>query len=152
MRYSRLVNLTTENKFEVNELGTGMTVETVGGIAGVALDILALIGILPTVLIASSVIVFGVALIMSAIGIDRMNTLVSEIWASDRARKVTYDASQAEMSVHALVGLGAVTFGILSLIGVAPLTLSLAALLPLSAADFLTGTTAGVSLSRALSH
>lgn len=152
MRYSRLAQLTTENKFEGNELGTGMTVETIGGIAGIALGILALIGILPMVLIASAIVVFGVTLIMGAGGMDRMNTLVSGIWESDRARRVAYDASQAGMSVQVLVGLGAVTLGILSLIGVAPLTLALVALLSLGAADFLTGTTAGASLSKAFSH
>lgn len=151
-RYSKLAALVTENKYQANQLRSGASVETIGGITGIALGILALIGLAPITLVSVAVIIFGATLIIGTGAIDRMNTLAAEIWNDSKALRLAHNASETAMGVQTLVGLGAIALGVLAIIGVAPLTLALIALLGLGAADFLSGSVVGGSLSRAFSR
>lgn len=148
-RYNRLAALTTENKYQATEFGGTISVEMLGGIAGIALGILALLGIATQTLIGSAVVVFGASLIIGAGAVDRLNQMVSAVWEEESVKKIANNASQTVMSLELLVGVGAVTLGVLSLIGIYPLTLCVVGLLSLGASDFLTGSAISNSLHRA---
>lgn len=118
------------------EIETGMSTEIIGGLAGIALGILALIGIETVALLAISAIVFGGTLLFGSPAVYRAsraepgNQIVDEM-----ARQTTAGAAGAQ----ALVGIGAVTLGILALVGIMPQTLVLVAVLCIGGAALLSG-------------
>ena len=67
-RFTNLLQETTHNRAESAELSSGTSAESIGGIVGIALGILALLNIFPMVLVPAAVIVFGAALILGAGG------------------------------------------------------------------------------------
>ena len=71
----------------------------------------------------------------------RMNMLLVERVESRRfAREVARQAIAAAAGVQVLIGLGAVTLGVLGLTGVSPVLLSLIAVLAVGISDVLSGT------------
>ena len=148
-RYNRLAAITTENKYQANELGGSISVEMLGGIAGIALGILALLGIATQTLIPAAVVTFGVSLLLGAGALDRLNQLVSIVWNDESAKRIANNASQTVMGLQVLVGLAAVALGVLALIGIYPLTLCLVALLSIGAVDFFAGSTFSAGMARA---
>jgi hypothetical protein len=118
------------------EIETGMSTEIAGGLAGIALGILALIGIETVALLAISAIVFGGTLLFGSPAVYRAsraepgNQIVDEM-----ARQATAGAAGAQ----ALVAIGAVTLGILALVGIMPQTLVLVAVLCIGGAALLSG-------------
>jgi len=117
--------------FSEQVLTSGLTASTIAGVAGVALGILALVDVDPTILVPAMVIVFGGAILMD-----------NAAGSSQRAPRMdalgtigTTSGGGGEL----LVGVGATALGILALVGVAPVTLSLVGLLALGAATFLVG-------------
>lgn len=110
---------------------------SVAGLSGIVLGILALIGIAPGALIAISAIVLGAGLIMAGgarTGVERMHD-VSVAGEHRTVRDVIYAASGADV----IVGAGAMVLGILALIGIAPITLTLIAMLAMGAVVMLSG-------------
>ncbi len=89
--------------------------ESIAGIAGIVLGILAVITVVPHVLLPIALIVFGGGLIMGTAGGMRRSIVGSG---------------------HEFVGVAAVVLGILSLIGVQPVTLVLVGLLAMGTAIF----------------
>ncbi len=148
-RYNRLAALTTENKYQANEFGGSISVEMLGGIAGIALGILALLGIAVQILIASAVVVFGASLIIGAGAVDRLNQMASAVWNEESVKKIANNASQTVAGLQVLVGVSAVALGVLALAGIYPFTLCLVALLSLGASDFLTGSAISTGIYRA---
>jgi hypothetical protein len=118
------------------EIETGMSAEIIGGLAGIALGILALIGVETVPLLAISAIVFGGTLLFGSPAVYRAsraepgNYIVDEI-----ARQTTVGAAGAQ----ALVGIGAITLGILALVGIVSQTLVLVAVLSVGGAALLSG-------------
>ena len=118
------------------EIETGVSAEIIGGLAGIALGILALLGVETTILLAVSVIVFGGTLLFGSPAVYRAsraepgNQVVDEI-----ARQTTAGAAGAQ----ALVGIGTITLGILALVGIVPQTLILVAVLCVGGAALLSG-------------
>lgn len=139
--YSQLVNKTTENTFQTVELGSGMTAEMAAGITGIVLGVLSLLGIVPLILTASAVIVYGVALMLSSGMTLRLNDLKFEETADEnpRAHKLAHEAINASVGSQILIGLAASVMGILALVGVAPTALVLVALLAIGASLLLSG-------------
>ncbi|MGH8218380.1 MAG: hypothetical protein ACREUT_07430 [Steroidobacteraceae bacterium] len=117
----------------------GGMLDAVGGIATVALAIIALAGLVPDVLMAIATIVFGATLIVQA------GALVSEL-SGLGASATSIAASAASDSLSGggvgmmfLVGVAGIVLGILALLGITPLVLCGAALIAFGCALLLGG-------------
>jgi hypothetical protein len=113
---------------EAMEIGTGVTTEFAGGLAGIVLGILALIGLVPMVLIPCAVIVFGATFILSS----GLTNRLSYIENYSRSQQLSREAVEASSGVQVLVGMAGITLGILALIGFAPMVLSLVGILAIA--------------------
>jgi hypothetical protein len=112
------------------EMGAGITAEAFAGIAGIVLGVLGLLGIVPAVLIPCAAIVLGAALVIGAGANVRVNDLVMTYKQEHPiGRQEAHEAVFAATGLQALIGLGAITLGIIALAGILPLTLSLVAML-----------------------
>lgn len=139
-RFSRIAADVAQNRQENVELGNGASAQFLGGAAGIALGVLALIGLMPLTLCAIAVIVFGGCMLIGSGETARLRDL--HFARSHSHQQVEYLARQATMSAaggEALVGLAAIALGILALTGMATLTLTLVALLCLGAQIVLSG-------------
>ncbi|MFB3924844.1 MAG: hypothetical protein ACE14T_02230 [Syntrophales bacterium] len=140
-RFSTLIRETSGGVLDAAEFGLGMTSEIVGGVAGVALGILALLGLVPLILVPAAVIVYGGTMIFTSGLASRLNNLEIESSTQNEAvRGVAREAVSAATGVELLMGIGVITLGILALVGLVPLVLSLVAVLVVGVSDFLTGT------------
>jgi hypothetical protein len=134
------------------ELSGGVSVEFVGGAAGVVLGILALIGMVPATLLPVAAIVFGGSLLIGTSATSRLNHFPTigetqtqgDYWA----REATAGATGAQL----LIGLAAIALGILALVGFSWMTLTLVALLCVGSATFFTGTSLTSRLQAVLHH
>ncbi len=139
-RYSRLLYETAGARFPTAELGGGMGVEILGGIAGIVLGILALLGLVSLTLASVAAIVFGATLLLSSGTTTRLNCLVIDGYGwADTTRRVAREAVLAAAGVQVLVGLAGGILGLLSLLGLYSLDLALVAMLCLGASVLLTG-------------
>ncbi|HPZ96868.1 MAG TPA: hypothetical protein PLT93_01915 [Phycisphaerae bacterium] len=132
-RYSDLARRTG-----ASEIGGGVSAEILGGAAGIALGVLALLGIMPSALTPIAIIVFGGALLIGSAATARLNAL-STVKMSDRARDVTRGAIEMASGTEVLIGIAAIVLGILALLGMAPRTLVLIGLLALGATVLFSG-------------
>lgn len=131
-QYSRLLSATSEGKLNAPELGGGINVEILAGIAGIVLGILSLVGLVPIILMPIAVIGFGISLILSSGTIVRLSVLRFSIsGAHESAQKIAQEVASASVGSQTLVGLSAIVSGILSLVGVEPMVITLVALLAL---------------------
>ncbi|HEX3699920.1 MAG TPA: hypothetical protein VHV27_04530 [Phenylobacterium sp.] len=141
-RHAAIMDQVGDSPADQLEMGGGMTVELAGGIAAIALGILALVGVVPTILMPALVITGGAALILSAGAVQRLNDIRAEAFGlSQTARGMARGAVSSAAAGQVLAGLGAVTLGILALVGVGtPAVLTMVGLLVLGAAITLSGT------------
>lgn len=98
----------------------GAAAGTIGGIAVMALAILALAGVIPRLLVPIGGIVFGVAMLAEAMGIASDYSGIADRVAHNTTESVEVGGGTG---AEFLVGLAAVALGILSLVGVAAPTL-----------------------------
>jgi hypothetical protein len=118
------------------EIEAGMSAEILGGLAGITLGILGLVGIETIPLLAISAIAFGGTLLFGSPGVYRASRAEHEVPILDMvARQTAAGAAGAQ----ALVGMGAITLGILALVGLVPQVLILVAVLCIGAAALLSG-------------
>ncbi len=145
-RYQKLVHA-ADSRLGQAEVGGGMGVQTITGIAGVVLGILALLNIAPLTLCAVALIAFGGGAILGSAATARFRSLNLEQYGlSDTTRKVLDESVNASAGTEVLVGAGAIVLGILALLGIAPLTLVLVGLLSVSAGLFLAGSAVGARM------
>ncbi len=140
-RFNWVVRQAARNSFEVGELGVGMTTEFIGGAAGIGLGVLSLLGLVPEILLPIGAIIFGLTL-LSSVGVQaRLNDLEMECSPNHEiAGRVTREAVSTSSGIQILFGLGAVTLGILALVGIfAPITLTLVATLTVGGASLFSG-------------
>jgi hypothetical protein len=109
----------------------GLSAEFLGGMAGIVLGILATFRMVPDMLLAVALLVFGATLLL-----HRAVAWQAYYWSlASRTQGTTQtwprEAPGAGSSGHWLVGLGAVVLGILAVIGLVPITLILVGLLGL---------------------
>jgi hypothetical protein len=143
-RLSNLLSEVTEGRFDIAELGGGLTVEFIAGFGGITLGILSLIGVAPTILIPIAAIAFGGALVIGSGVKARVNHLMITNHTEDSlARKIAREAVLAVSGVEILIGMGAVALGILGIIGIFPMVLSLVANLSVGSMVLLVGTALG---------
>jgi hypothetical protein len=139
-RFSRL--LTDTGSFRNNlDITGGMNAEFFGGITGVTLGILALLGVAPAILLSVSAIVFGATLIASG----SLSTRVSDYFGTEdpKMSRIAQEASKSSGSAEILAGLGAITLGVLALLGTLPLTLNLVSMLVIGSVILLSGSAIG---------
>lgn len=118
----------------------GITSLFVAGAAGIALGILALVGVYPTTLIPVAAVVFGAAIILDSGTNERLSILELHHRAGERStigEGVVRQAAQSSASLQVLAGAGAVVLGILGLIHIVPIVLSLIAFLSIGAVNLL---------------
>jgi hypothetical protein len=143
----------SEGRPHVHSARGGLTIEMLGGIASIALGILALLGVAPALLLSISAIVFGGTLLLSANDTSRIGEL--EAWQAGvdaHGREVEREAARGAAGTQALVGIGAVVLGILALVGVGPmLTLILISILAVGGAMLLSGALVGTRVAHSAS-
>ena len=152
-RYSRILHETSQGEVRASELGGGMSAQTMAGAAGVALGILALLGVLPMILMPIAVIIFGGGLLIGSGTASRLNDAVLD-WrtSSDHARRIAREAASSSAGAHVLVGVSVLVLGVLALLGVEPLALTLVALLGLGVSVLMSGSTMGAKMLGFLHH
>ncbi len=130
------------------ETGGGISAETVGGAAGVALGILSLVGVLPFTLNSIGIIVLGGAMAFGSGATKRLSNVVIEAsGAPMHKQRVAAESVKGAAAMQLVAGLGAATLGILSLVGIgAQLTLNLIAVLGLGGGLLLSGLAVGGEL------
>ena len=131
----------------------GVTAEFLAGAGGIALGILALLGVAPMVLVPISALIFGGALIIDS-GLNAKISALEYKKAEETGAnpKVVKETAEASASIQMLVGLGVVTLGILSLIGIDAVTLSLVSILSVGGVVLLTGAMIGGRMAKAIHH
>jgi hypothetical protein len=140
-RFSKLLSETSEGRLDAVKLEAGTSAESVGGVVGLALGILALLGITPLVLVAIAAIVLGGALIVGTGVKTNLNRLeISQTGEQENVEQIAHHALSSAAGVQLLIGLGAVALGILSLVGIEPVVLALVAMLALATSILFSGT------------
>jgi hypothetical protein len=118
-RHTAIMERATDTRADELELGGGVSVELVTGLAAIALGILSLIGLVPAVLMPALVITGGAGLILSAGAVQRLNDIRSDVLGvGDTQRMAARAAVSGAAAGQVLAGIGAVTLGILALVGV----------------------------------
>lgn len=154
-QYRNIMSQMNGSRYERAELGGGATNQTLGGLAGITLGILALVGVVPSTLLPVAVIVFGSAIVLGATAPRELESAVERYeryrHTESESRHVAHEAVQATEGTQVLVGLGSIVLGILVLTDVgAPAILILVALLSIGAAEFLRGSALGSRMGLAL--
>ncbi len=140
-RFSRLVSETNAGRLGTYVMGGGMTAEFLGGVAGVVLGILSILGVFPGILVPVAAIAFGGALIMGTGVSARLNNLqIAKYCDLKEARHVARAFVRTAEGVEVLFGLGSIVLGVLAVVGLAPMILSLVAMLAVGFSNLTTGT------------
>jgi hypothetical protein len=119
------------------EIETGVSAEMLGGIAGITLGILALVGVATMPLLAISIIVFGATSLFGSPAIYRASRAEPE--GGQVLDFIARESTVGAAGAQALVGIAAITLGILALVGLAAQTLVLVGVLCIGGAALLSG-------------
>ncbi len=140
-RFNWIVAQMTGKSAETAEMALGMTVEFLGGVAGIVLGVLSLLGLIPFILLPIAAIVFGFTLLFGIAAKTRLNELEAQCGAAHgTVRGAVREAVSAASGIQIMFGLAAVTLGIVALVGFVPLTLTLVAMLSVGGATLFAGT------------
>jgi len=143
-RYWRLPPEIATGRWASTELTSGMFAEIAAGVAGVVLGILALVGLAPATLVATAMLVFGVALVLGSGLTSRLNHLEysvrEEAGKTERLARPARFVNRVATGFQFLIGLGATVLGILALLGFASAILVMISVLIVGLAAFLSGT------------
>lgn len=136
-RYGRALSRTANNDLAEASAG-GLALEALCGVAGIALGILALLGVAPFTLLGVAAIVLGGGLALASGATARLDDLLQRSGLESGGR-AAQEALRATGGAEVMLGLAAVVLGILSLSGVAPLTLILVSMLGLGVVVMMSG-------------
>ena len=140
-RFSDLLHRASQGRLQGVEFGAGMSAEVLGGAAGIALGILALVGIASITLSAIAAIVLGGAVLIGSSTSSRLNMLLATGGNQDESTlRITRELMQASIDVQLLIGLASIALGILALLNIVPLYLTLVAMLALGFSILMGGT------------
>jgi len=136
-----------------SQLGSGASSEFIGGLAGGTLSVLALLGIQPMILMPTALIIFGGAILLGSGGTAELSHIHEHRRAdtdpgtpythTDRERQSHEAARQSVMAAsgaQVLVGLAAITLGVLALLEFNPLVLTFSGLIAVGASVLFSGT------------
>lgn len=145
-RWQNAVHIAGSERTEAVGIGT----EVFGGLAGIALGVLALFGVSPLTLLPAAGLVLGVALLLGG----PAQPQIAEVAPASRMTRrwhVTRDAVRTSSGVMVMAGVAAIVLGILALATDGPtLLLSLIAMVCIAAALVLAGGTLAARFARRL--
>ncbi|HEY8427434.1 MAG TPA: hypothetical protein VIL20_03635 [Sandaracinaceae bacterium] len=121
------------------QLGGPASIAILGGIAGIVLGAFALAGIASEPFLAIAAIVYGGTLILASMGTARAHAAAGE-------------GGQTASGLELLAGVVAVTLGILALFDIAPMVLTLIALLAVGSTVLVSGTALSAHGGRVVLH
>jgi hypothetical protein len=149
-RFSAIMYQIAEDGSDQVEMGGGVTVELAAGVSAVVLGLLALLGVVPTILLPSLVIVGGAGLLLSAGAVHQLNDLrATMIGGAPALQRIARASVSSAAAAQVLAGLAGVALGILALTGVGdPQVLTVVGLLVLGASITLSGTALSGKLLR----
>lgn len=134
-------------RLDRRELAEGVSTEVFGGVVGIVLGILALAGVVPSVLLPVAAIAFGGSLLLG--GTMQPDLVYLSPERNPKYARLTYSAIQASGGVMVLVGVASAVLGILALVEVGPpLGLALVAMLSIGFALVLAGSSLTVRFLR----
>jgi len=137
----QLSDILAGTSIDVHSLGYGMTAEFLTGFAGVALGVLALVNVVPMILLPAAAIVFGGGFIAGTSLTSKLSHIaVNTSGEHNIVQQVSKEAISAVGNVRILMGIGLITLGVLSLVGVSPLVLSTIAVLGAAFTELMSGT------------
>jgi hypothetical protein len=126
------------------EVTAGLGMEGVAGVVAVIFGVLALSGVNPNAMIAIGTLLLGAGVMFTSGLHDRIRTMrVSPRVEHDQMDRVTRELLGTATGAQVLVGLGAVILAILALVGFAPITLTLVAVLAIGASILIGGAMLG---------
>jgi hypothetical protein len=121
-------------------VGGGMALESLAGIAGIVLGILALLGYQPLMLLAIAAIVYGVGMLTESGALARLSTLFRGISSSPaRVEQSADPALSTTVGLDVICGLAGIALGVLALLGYWPQTLVQIAMLAFGGVVLLSG-------------
>jgi hypothetical protein len=138
-RLNKLLHEISGGRTESVEVGGGLSAELVGGAAGIAIGILALVDVVPVILVSVAAVVFGATLLMSSGTVSRLAQLRLAGHVEHRTAEATREAAMSAAAAQALVGIARAALGIIALVGTLPITLSLIAMLSVGGSILLSG-------------
>jgi hypothetical protein len=131
----------------------GLSAESLAGIAGIALGIIALLGAIPITLCAVALIAIGAAEVFGSGATHRFSALpMQSPEAGSHARHWMHGALSLSAGAQLFVGVGAVVLGILALLGLEPMSLVLVGILAVGGALLLGGSAIGARAIGILQH
>src|SRR5690554_2732525 len=132
----------------VAEASSGVTAETVGGAAGAALGILALLGVEAATLIPIALIVLGGAMAFGAGATRRLSQLMVAASGAPRYKqRAANESVRGAAFMQTIAGVGATVLGILTLVGVTTdVAINLVAVIVLGGGLLLSGMAVGGKL------
>jgi hypothetical protein len=131
---ARFVRLSTAEPGAAGEvISEGMVMESLCGLTGIVLGILALVGTHATTLIPVATVVFGAGLLVASGTMSRLSAMASH-------RESRHEAVYITPAPGILLAAGGTVLGILALSGFNPVILSLVAMLTFGVAVILAGT------------
>jgi hypothetical protein len=127
---SRYATVLHEFGHQIGDVVGGITVEFLAGLAGIALGVLSLVGVIPFLLAPIAVIVFGTAVVFSGAATYRLYNLSrAESQTGTTPHWIIREGVLAGVAAEAMLGLGAIVLGILGVIGLSPWILTLVGVL-----------------------
>jgi len=149
-RFLRYLEAASEKRIKIANLNGGASVESLAGLAGVTLAILALLNINP-ILVPIAAIVYGAAMMLGGSVTSSLNHQLLRVSGESEAfRFMAGRMMSASSNSEVLVGIGIVALGILAVIGINATVLTLIAFLAAGFMNFVKSATIGHRLSRHL--
>ncbi len=138
--YRELLASASNNQLSAEELGSGISIEFIAGIGAMALGILSLIGVATFTLLPISAIVLGAGVLLSSGTKSRLNsTKIRLADVNNTANVIARDIASTSITGEVFIGFGAMTLGILALIGLSPMILTIIGVLAVGCSDALSG-------------
>ncbi|MGH8012060.1 MAG: hypothetical protein ACREQ4_06150 [Candidatus Binataceae bacterium] len=152
-----LANVPGTSMISAAELGGGLNAGALAGAAGIVLGILAILGIVPEVLTAVALIVFGAAVLFdffakAQLRVLRMIPSETSAGAQEGMARVALSAVSALNTAPVLIAIGLIVLGIIALVGMVAVILVAVAFLGFGTYLFLDGTAAGSWLFELLTY
>jgi hypothetical protein len=123
------------------EVSRGITTEFLAGMAGIVPGVLALVGIVPTTLLSTAVIIYGGTLLLTSGEPVWLTSLSTK--DNDLVLQLMHSLSLAAAGAQVLVALASLVLGILGLVGIASMMMVLVALLATSVSILLRSSSVG---------
>ncbi len=152
VRYWKLPEEVSTGRWASLELAGGMIAEFLGGITGIVLGILALVGLMPALLTAVAVLVFGLAFLLGSGLTARLSHMESAGQPQERPWRSSRFTMRSAVGIQVLVGLAACVFGILGVLGISGPTLAAVGVLILGGSALVSGTALCTRNMTALYH